>query len=168
MDGVDAEFAPFDGPPDVAGELVEENPLGAGVSVDERVDTGEISPVSGEVLDERFVAVVVDVDAAVDVGEHPVEFAWDGGGWVVEDAEIAWRGVDGADFTGPFVQVTEQVSVDRLQVREVEVPVDRVRCQFRHSCCGDESFGLRESVRVGVPESVSQDRSPRIVVVAAH
>ncbi|KZL31386.1 hypothetical protein A3852_20790 [Rhodococcus qingshengii] len=86
MDGVDAEFAPLDCPSDIACELVEENPLGAGVSVDERMDAGEISPVSGEILDERFVAVVVDVDAAVDVGEHSVEFAWDGGGWVVEDA----------------------------------------------------------------------------------
>lgn len=107
MDGVDAEFAPFDGPSDVAGELVEENPLGAGVSVDERVDAGQVSPVAGEVLDERFVAVVVDVDAAVDVGEDSVEFAGDGGWWVVEDAEIAWRGVDGADFTGPVVEITE-------------------------------------------------------------
>lgn len=107
LDGVDAEFAPLDGPSDIAGELVEENPLGAGVSVHERVDAGQVSPVSGEILDERFVAVVIDVDAAVDVGEHSVEFAWDGGGWVVEDAEIAWRGVDGADFTGPVVEVTE-------------------------------------------------------------
>jgi len=63
--------------------------------------------VAGEILDERFVTVVVDVDAAVDVGEHSIEFAGDGGGWVVEDAEIAWRGVDGADFTGPFVEVAE-------------------------------------------------------------
>ncbi len=62
---------------------------------------------AGEILDERFVAVVIDVDAAVDVGEHSIEFAGDGGGWVVEDSEIAWCGVDGADVTGPFVEVTE-------------------------------------------------------------
>lgn len=155
LDGVDAEFAPLDCPSDVACELIEENPLGAGVSVDERVHTGQISPVSGEILDERFVAVMVDVDAAVDVGEHSIEFAGNGRGQVVEYSEIAWRGVDGADVTGPVVEVAEQMSVDCLQVREVEVSVDRARCQLRHSCCGDEGFGLRERVRVGVSESVS-------------
>ncbi len=44
LDGVDAELTPLDHPSDVACELVEENPLGAGVSVDKRMDAGQVSP----------------------------------------------------------------------------------------------------------------------------
>jgi len=62
-------------------------------------DLYEWAPVASEILDERFVTVVVDVDAAVDVGEHSIEFTGDGGAWVTQDAEIAWRSVDCADFT---------------------------------------------------------------------
>ncbi len=58
--------------------------------------------------------------------------------------------------------------MDRLQVREVEVPIDRVRCQLGHSGSSDRAFYLGENLRVSVAEPVSEYLRTRVVVSIGH
>nr|WP_214923345.1 hypothetical protein [Rhodococcus qingshengii] len=119
-------------------------------------------------MNESLMTVMVEVHPAVDVGEHSIKFVWDCRRRIVKNTEIAWHGVDGADLTSPLVEVTEQVPMDGLQVREIETPVDRSRGQLRHSRCRNERFGPCERVRISTPEPVSQNHRSRTVKVVAY
>ncbi len=72
---------------------------------------------------------------------------------------VGFAHVDGAWFAGPFVDLFEDVPVDRAMVVEVEGPRDGVALELEDPAHGDGPFLLCQRRRVAGTKKIAEDPS---------